>query len=214
MTSDTNAITPEDGEQPEQPSFELVAQVVKLLEPLTPQEQTHILQTVLTWLHLKDAPIQVQQPQQISPDSQSRPTSSDKYPFSGRTEISPKEFILEKEPKTDLERLTCLGYYLTHYRNHPYFKTEDLSKLNTDAAQRQFSNAAYTAKNAVRDGYFVQAPKKGFRQLSALGEQYVQALPDREAATKLRQRMRTHTWRSRSKAERSNPTTGSSNTGQ
>jgi hypothetical protein len=214
MTSDTNAIIPEGGEQPKQASFELVTQIVKLLECLPPQEQRHILQTVLTWLHLKDAPIQVQQPHQISPDSKSPRTSSDEYPFSGRTEISPKEFILEKEPNTDLERLTCLGYYLTHYRNQPYFKTEDLSKLNTEAAQRQFSNAAFTASNAVRDGYFVHAPKKGFRQLSAVGEQYVQALPDREAATKLRQRMRAHHWRSRGKAERSSPSTKSSNTGR
>lgn len=201
--------TSDDKDQHKPPSFELVAAVVKMLEPLAREEQKHILQTVVTWLHLVDFP--TQRPQvaaQVSSEAPSRPVASADYPFSGRREISPKEFLLEKDPKTDGERLTCLAYYLTHYRDQPYFKTEDLSKLNTEAAQRKFANAAFTAKNAVRDGYFVQAPKKGLRQLSALGEQYVQALPDHEAARHVRKRMRVHRRRSNAKKE---PATNTAN---
>jgi hypothetical protein len=214
MTSDTTGIASEVEQAQKRVSFDLVGQIVKLLEPLTAEERRHILQTVLTWLHIEDVPLRGQQPTESSSDTPSPPKTADEYPFSGRSEISPKEFILEKEPQTDLERLTCLAYYLTHYRDQRYFKTEDLSKLNTEAAQRRFSNAAFTALNAVRDGFFVQAPKPGLRQLSAIGEQYVQALPNHEAATEVRKRMRARGRRPRGKTDKSGPTTETSNTRQ
>jgi hypothetical protein len=89
--------------------------------------------------------------------------------------------MLEKRPVTDVERIVCLAYYLTHYRETRHFKTLDLSKLNTDAAQIKFSNAAKAVDNAAAAGLLVPAGK-GNKQISALGEIYVQSLPDREAA--------------------------------
>lgn len=114
--------------------------------------------------------------------------------FSEDRSISPKDFIMEKQPRTDVERVACLAYYLTHYRNTPHFRTLDISKMNTDAAQPKFSNAAKAVDNATQSGYLVPATK-GTKQLSAPGEQFVQALPDRDAAkevmTKTKQRRRT-----------------------
>ena len=101
--------------------------------------------------------------------------------FSTDLSISPKEFLREKAPVTDVERIACLAYYLTHYRNTPHFKTLDLSQLNTEAAQPKFSNAAVAAQNALALGYLAPAVK-GQRQISAAGEQFVRLLPDREAA--------------------------------
>jgi hypothetical protein len=75
------------------------------------------------------------------------------------------------------------SFYLTHYRDTPHFKTLDISKLNTEAAQPKFSNAASSANNAVKQGYLVPSTK-GQRQLSAAGERFVAALPDREEARK------------------------------
>ena len=92
-----------------------------------------------------------------------------------------KAFLLEKRPLTDVERVTCLAYYLTHYRDQPYFKTLDLSKLNTEAAQVKFSNPAGAVDNAAATNYLISAGQ-GKKQLSAIGEVYVQALPDRAAA--------------------------------
>ena len=201
--ADTPAVASSEENTAKPLSFELVAAIVKMLEPLSHDEQKHILQTVVTWLHLVDFAPQhsVAATKPISEPS-AKSSNSEEYPFSGRHETSPKEFLLEKDPKTDAERMTCLGYYLTHFREQPYFKTEDLSKLNTDAAQRKFSNAAVAVNNAFRDGFFVQAPKQGLKQLSAVGEQYVQALPDREAARLVRKRMRGHRSRANSKKER------------
>jgi hypothetical protein len=101
--------------------------------------------------------------------------------FSADNAPSPKEFLIEKQPRTDVERIACLAYYLTHYRDMPHFKTLDLAKLNTEAAQPKFSNAGYSSTNALNMGYLAAAVS-GRRQLSAAGEQFVRALPDRETA--------------------------------
>ncbi|MCT7327080.1 hypothetical protein [Ralstonia mojiangensis] len=94
---------------------------------------------------------------------------------------TPKSFLLEKRPQTESERVACLAYYLTHYRNEPNFKTLDLSKLNTEAAQIKFSNPARAVDNAVGAMFLIPAGQ-GKKQLSAIGELYVQSLPDKAAA--------------------------------
>lgn len=101
--------------------------------------------------------------------------------FSEDRSLSPKAFLIDKKPSTDVERMTCLAYYLTHYRNTPEFKTIDLSKLNTEAAQVKLSNPAFAVENAVKSGFLVPT-SRGNKMISANGELYVQALPDREAA--------------------------------
>lgn len=80
-----------------------------------------------------------------------------------------------------MERVTCLAYYLTQYREQRYFKTLDISKLNTEAAQIKFSNPAKAVDNATSYGYLAPATK-GNKQISAGGELFVDALPDRDAA--------------------------------
>ena len=104
--------------------------------------------------------------------------------FSEDRSIKPKQFMFQKQPKTDVEKVACLAYYLTHYRDTPHFKTLDISKLNTEAAQVKFSNAAVAVDNATKLRYLVPATK-GNKQLGALGEQFVLALPDREKAKEL-----------------------------
>lgn len=101
--------------------------------------------------------------------------------FGDRTELPPKEFMFQKQPRTDIERIACLAYYLTHYRDTRQFKTIDLSKLNTEGAQIKFSNTAFAVVNATNAGLLVAA-EKGCKQLSAVGELYVEALPDRDRA--------------------------------
>src|SRR5438552_901773 len=97
---------------------------------------------------------------------------------------SPKAFILGKSPRTDVERVACLGYYLARYRGIPHFKTKDITALNTESAHRPFSNAAVAVDNATKTGYLVPSVK-GAKQLSAAGEQFVEMLPDREAAREI-----------------------------
>lgn len=102
--------------------------------------------------------------------------------FSEDRTMSPKDFILYKSPQTDVEQVACLAYYLTHFRDQKQFKAVDLSSLNTEAAQAKFSDATRSVANATFQSHFLVQTGKGYKQLSAIGELYVQALPDRDAA--------------------------------
>lgn len=101
--------------------------------------------------------------------------------FSEDRSMSAKAFLLEKRPQSDVERIACLAYYMTHYRDEPHFKTLDLSKLNTEAAQIKLSNPTRAVDNATTSHFLIPAGQ-GKKQLSAIGEVYVQSLPDRAAA--------------------------------
>ena len=72
--------------------------------------------------------------------------------FSDRQELSPKEFLFQKQPKTDVERVACLAYYLTHYRGTPHFKTVDISKLNTEAAGSNSLTLPMPSRTRVMQG--------------------------------------------------------------
>jgi hypothetical protein len=158
--------------------FEALRDVIAALQTVGREAQARILTAAATFLNLESVRSRSSSSVLTAAPSTS-PTHQ--YPFSADTSMSPKDFFLEKRPHTDVERVACLAYYLTHYRDMPHFKTIDLSKLNTEAAQPKFANAANAAANSVKTGYLV-ASAKGQRQISAAGEQFVQALPDRDAA--------------------------------
>jgi hypothetical protein len=155
--------------------------IVNSLNPLNEESRRRLLESAATLLRIEPRS-QTHHHQAVSINSPSLvQTARSAAPFSSDTEMSPKEFLFEKKPQTDVERIACLGYYLTHYRATPHFKTTDLSLLNTEAAQPKFSNTAFSSNNAVKLGYLVPSTK-GQRQISAAGERFVQALPDRAAA--------------------------------
>jgi hypothetical protein len=92
---------------------------------------------------------------------------------------SPKQFLAAKKPRTAVERVTCLAFFMAHAREKPHFKTSDLSQLNLEAAGPPFSNISQAAKDAVKAYYLASAGKQN-RQITPLGEAVVTALPDRE----------------------------------
>lgn len=154
--------------------FQILQTIISALSGLSDEDRLRILQTVMTFYRLSFG-------SPISKPRLSSPTVDQDLSYSAESSVTPKDFLLEKQPRTDVERVACLAYYLTHYRNQPHFKTLELNKLNTEAAQPKFSNATYSAQNAVNMGYLALADK-GNRQLSAAGEQFVRVLPDRDAA--------------------------------
>lgn len=125
--------------------------------------------------------------------------------FSRAEDLTPKAFLYEKQPSTDVDRVACLAFYLQHYRGVAQFKTIDLSNLNTEAAQIKFSNAAYAVGNAKQAGLLVEA-SKGSNQLSAAGELYVEALPDKVAAREILASARPRRGRKRNSQSGSNKT--------
>ena len=147
--------------------------IINILSPLSETVRRQIVNSVATFFSIPNA---------IASTTASSGGNSQRLPsFSEDRALTSKEFLFEKLPQTDVERVACLAYYLTHYRDIPHFKTSDITTLNTEAAQRKFSNAAVAVDNATKLGYLTQATK-GQKQLSVSGEVYVQALPDRDAA--------------------------------
>jgi hypothetical protein len=153
---------------------EVLSRVISAMQELDKGARERLLETVATFFGMSS---RVTMGPRLPSAVVGRSTAS----FSEDRSQSPKEFLFAKKPVTDIERIACLAFYLTHYRDTPHFKTLDLSKLNTEAAQIKFSNAAQAVDNATKSGLLVAATK-GNKQISALGELYVQALPDRVAA--------------------------------
>ncbi len=94
---------------------------------------------------------------------------------------SPKAFMKAKKPTSEMQRIVCLAYFLTHYRDQPNFKTQNLTALNTEAAGVKFSNPAAFVDNATRQSKLLAPSIKGHKQITTLGDEIVEALPNQEA---------------------------------
>lgn len=161
--------------------LQVLTEVLTALRKLDHEGQERMIQTICTFLNLAPGSQLPKAPSQSS--SSPSHTFSRAGSFSEDRSMSAKDFMSDKQPRTDVEKVVCLAFYLTHYASTPHFQTVDISKLNTDAAQIKFSNAAFSVNNAVQSGYLAPAPQ-GKKQISAAGERFVQALPDRDAAKK------------------------------
>lgn len=165
----------------EQDVYAVVDRVIQELLPFDQNSRLRVYRTVGTFFSFEASFSKI--PENV--DSRTSASVSREPKFSSPSEPTPKEFMLEKQPNTVVERVACLAYYLARYRNAHRFKTTDISKLNTEAAQIKLSNASNAISNGVRSGYLALA-ERGMKQLSAHGEKYVEALPDREAAKNLK----------------------------
>jgi hypothetical protein len=159
-------------------------EILGAFKKVKPADRERLLTTVATFLKIgfsNSATFTV--PTTHHPDQRGGAASSGgaAISFSEDRSISPKDFLLQKQPRTDVEKVACLAYYLTNYRGIQHFRTVDLSKVNTEAAQRKFANSTWAVNNALKMGYLVPVAR-GQKQLSAVGEQFVNALPDRDAA--------------------------------
>jgi len=105
-------------------NVEVLTKILNALKGLDPDAQKRTLQAVSTFLGISLVSYEINHVKRSESDSNIK--SSD-VSFSANRQITPKEFLRDKMPVTDVERITCLAYYLTHYRDTPHFKTLDLS---------------------------------------------------------------------------------------
>ena len=156
------------------------------LSPLSEDARQRLINTVCTFLGLS-SPVAMRT--SVNPSRQHSADRASSFQFSEAEAPSVKQFIHDKSPITDVERVACLAYYLARYRSTPHFKTKDITMLNTESAHRPFSNTAFAVENATKTGYLVPSIK-GSKQISAAGERFVEALPDRGAAKEIMERAR------------------------
>ena len=152
---------------------QMVNRVMDILLPLDPTTRKKVLGVVGSYFGSAQ-----QHPQAVASSDARKPRDPH---FTTQEPPTPKDFLHQKQPTNDLQRVACLAYYLDHYRDSPHFKTIDISKLNTEAAQVKFANAPSTVRNATAADYLTTATK-GMKQLTAAGEKFVEALPDQAAA--------------------------------
>ena len=158
----------------DQSTYAVVNEIIQNFLPLDPYSRLRVYRTVGTFFGLDES-----YPKVDSANISREPK------FTSSEELTPKEFLLIKQPNTNVERVACLAYYLAHNRNITQFKTIDISKLNTEAAQTKLANPSYAVRDALNAGYLAAA-EKGMKQLSAQGELYVDALPDRGAVKSIK----------------------------
>jgi hypothetical protein len=156
--------------------------VYEALAPLDDRGRRFVLKTVAERLGTSlslDENHQQREDQDQRPPLRSGPEARSAAPPtpSGQT---PKEFLREKSPTSEVHRIACLAYYLTHSKGQSQFKTKDLSQLNIDAGQSPMSNASVTVANAEK-GRLLAPVGRGKKQITTLGEDVVKALPNREA---------------------------------
>lgn len=103
-------------------------------------------------------------------------------------EMAPKQFLRAKNPQSGVQRVACLAYYLSHYRAQPHFKTKDLTALNVEAAGTKIGNPSQSVDNATKQSHYLAPAGKGNKQITAFGEEVVEALPDQDAVKAVEQR--------------------------
>lgn len=101
---------------------------------------------------------------------------------------SAKSFMDEKDPQNKGEMLAVAARFLELFEEKQTHTKEEIHKVFTDA-RRNFDVRNYLRdmKNARNQaGFFNKNTAKGLETLSYYGQNYVDALPDREAAKALK----------------------------
>jgi hypothetical protein len=164
--------------------------VLHALEPLAEQQQKFVLKTVIERLGL-DVPTigglgKEHRGGGGSAAGGGGAAASGSLSADGQT---PNQLLKVKQPRTDVQRIACLAYYLTHTRGQPQFKTEDLINLNSEARGTRISNPWMSVSNATNQNKFLAPFGEGKKQITTLGEEVVEALPNQDAVKEV---LKTH----------------------
>lgn len=104
-------------------------------------------------------------------------------------EDTPQQFFHEKDPRNKVEELAVAARYREIYKNTHAHQKHDLKKVISEA-RRNFDDSHFPRDldNAKTKGLFTKGKEN---TLAYYGQQYVDKLPDREAAKKIRKPKRT-----------------------
>jgi hypothetical protein len=92
-----------------------------------------------------------------------------------------RAFIRAKNPRSDVELVACLVYFLARAMSKPGFTTKEITQAHTDSGTPAI-NMHRALDNATRGSKFLASLLGGKeKQVTTLGEDVVEALPDRTA---------------------------------
>lgn len=178
-----------------QPDVVALGAVVDAIGQLDEPQKLWVLQTAASRFSLK---IETSLGGGTSPGGTGSPPAAGTTQTPGGGKLPLKDFMRAKDPQTDVQKVTCLAYYLTKFRDTTRFKTKDFIKLNTEAAWPNFSNPTVAVNNARKDKYLTPAGR-GDKQLTNRGEALVEALPNQEKVKSLMSRSPSRKKRARKK---------------
>lgn len=159
------------------PMAQLPAKLYELLSPLSAEERSRVVQAAMV-LFGEEAPAAPSSPQI---------TSGLRRRAGGGAPTDAGAFFDVKAPKNKGETLAVAARFRELIQKGETHTKADLKALITEA-RRNFddSNFARDINNAKRQaGYFNLGTGRDASKLSRYGQRFVDALPDREAASKL-----------------------------
>jgi hypothetical protein len=160
------------------PTTALVA-VIKALESLKESDRQWVLQSAASKFN---ATIQ-QHAGAGNSGGTTTPAGGGSAPADVQSAITKKDaraFIRIKKPSTDVQRVACLGYYLSQTTGQHGFSSKDVAKAHTDSGGSAI-NMTRALDNATRASKYLSNRGKREKQLTTLGEDVVNALPDQAA---------------------------------
>lgn len=162
---------------------QLPAALYGLLEPLTQEERTRVIQATLVLLGDQVPTLTTVSGENFKNDiSPRKPPRNSGDPEDGST------FLDEKAPKTKGETLAVAARFLELTAGNEAHSKAEL-KAVFSAARRNFDDGHFARDmdNARRQaGLFNTGTGRDSHKLSYYGQQFVDALPDREAAAKIK----------------------------
>ena len=91
--------------------------------------------------------------------------------------LSVKEFILQKDPKGDVQKTLVIGYYLEHDKNVSPFNIKDIEAVFMEAREKLPANLSDKVSKNIRKGLIMDSPQKkdghGSWALTSKGESFV-----------------------------------------
>ena len=93
------------------------------------------------------------------------------------TKKDSRAFIRIKKPVTDVQRVACIGYYLVQTSGQQGFTSKALATAHTDSGGSKI-NMPRALDNATRRAKYLSNRGPREKQLTTLGEDVVNALPD------------------------------------
>jgi hypothetical protein len=174
--------SPKHPSSPYEKELAAIGAVLKALGDLEASSRQFVLRTVIERLGIKG----VQVPSEGGGSGGvGGATAASGLPAGDLTKVLPKDFLKSKKPRTDVQRVACLAYYLAHARNQPAFKTRDITKLDTEAAGGGFTHGGAAVRNATIQNHFLASAGAGKKQITPHGEDVVRALPNEEGVKKV-----------------------------
>jgi hypothetical protein len=154
--------------------------VVDALEPLDAPDRQWVLTTAASRWSL---PAPVANPPNTNPNTLTGGAqSTDVQGVLARKDA--RGFIRIKRPSNDVQRVACLGYYHVQTGGGTTFTSKELVQLNTASGGTNI-NIHRAVDNATRRAAYLSTVKGHNKQLTTLGEDVVNALPDQSKVTEI-----------------------------